>query len=190
LNDLTLAEKVEQTTIFARVDPQQKMRVIRLLQGNGHVVGYMGDGINDAPSLRAADTGISVNNAVDIAKDTADLILVHKSLAELIDGVIEGRRTYANTLKYLKMALSSNFGNMFSMAGASLILPFLPMLAPQILLNNLLYDSSQVAIPLDDVDAVEVNRPHRLRIGPLKQFMWVFGPISSLFDFTTFFILY
>lgn len=190
MNDLTLAERVERTTIFARVDPEQKMRIIRLLQGNGHVVGYMGDGINDAPSLREADTGISVNNAVDIAKDTADLILVHKSLAELIEGVIEGRRTYANTLKYLKMALSSNFGNMFSMAGASLIFPFLPMLAPQILFNNLLYDSSQFALPLDTVDPDAIRRPQKMSMVALKKFMLVFGPLSSIFDFVTFGVLY
>ncbi|HVU59504.1 MAG TPA: magnesium-translocating P-type ATPase [Candidatus Saccharimonadales bacterium] len=190
LDDPALAEKIEGTTIFARVDPEQKMRIIRLLQANGHVVGYMGDGINDAPSLRAADTGISVNNAVDIAKDTADLILVHKSLADLIEGVIEGRRTFANTVKYLKMALSSNFGNMFSMAGASLLLPFLPMLAPQILLNNLLYDSSQFALPLDTVDTDAIQRPQKLSIRALKRFMLVFGPLSSIFDFITFGVLY
>lgn len=185
-----LAHKVEATTIFARVDPEQKMRIIEMLQSNGHVVGYMGDGINDAPSLKAADTGISVNNAVDIAKDTADLILMHKSLADLIEGVLEGRRTFTNTLKYLKMALSSNFGNMFSMAGASVLLPFLPMLAPQILLNNLISDGAQITLPLDAVDEEEVRRPRALKIKALKQFMWVFGPLSSLFDFITFFTLY
>jgi Mg2+-importing ATPase len=184
-----LTHKVESTTIFARVDPEQKMRIIETLQSNGHVVGYMGDGINDAPSLKAADTGISVNNAVDIAKDTADLILMHKSLADLIEGVLEGRRTFANTLKYLKMALSSNFGNMFSMAGASVLLPFLPMLAPQILLNNLISDGAQITLPLDTVDEEEVSRPRVLKIKALKQFMWVFGPLSSLFDFITFFTL-
>jgi Mg2+-importing ATPase len=150
----------------------------------------MGDGINDVPSLRAADTSISVNNAVDIAKDTADFILMHKSLKDLIEGIIEGRRTFANTLKYLKMALSSNFGNMFSMAGASILLPFLPMLAPQILLNNLLYDTSQLTIPLDSVDPQELQHPHVLSMSALKKFMWVFGPLSSLFDFITFFVLY
>ena len=185
-----LVAKLEHTTIFARVNPEQKLRIITLLQKAGHVVGYMGDGINDAPSLKAADTGISVNNAVDIAKDTADFILMHKSLADLIEGVKEGRRTFANTLKYLKMALSSNFGNMFSMAGASVLLPFLPMLAPQILLNNLLYDSSQLTIPLDNVDREEITQPHLLKIAALKKFMWVFGPLSSLFDFVTFFVLY
>ncbi len=190
LSDAELSAKLDDTTIFSRVNPEQKMRIIQLLQKAGHVVGYMGDGINDAPSLKAADTGISVNNAVDIAKDTADLILMHKSLADLIAGVIEGRKTFANTLKYLKMALSSNFGNMFSMAGASVLLPFLPMLAPQILLNNLLYDSSQLTLPLDNVDLEEIRRPRRLDIAALKKFMWVFGPLSSLFDFLTFFVLY
>lgn len=190
MSDEKLSQRLDTTTIFARVNPEQKLRIIRLLQKAGHVVGYMGDGINDAPSLRAADTSISVNNAVDIAKDTADFILMHKSLADLIEGVIEGRRTFANTLKYLKMALSSNFGNMFSMAGASLLLPFLPMLAPQILLNNLLYDTSQLTIPLDNVDTEELQRPHVLSITALKKFMWVFGPLSSLFDFATFFALF
>ncbi len=186
LNDAELAEKVEQTTIFARVSPEQKLRIIHVLQHNGHVVGYMGDGINDAPALKAADTGISVNNAVDVAKGTADLILLHKSLDELIEGVIEGRRTFANTLKYLMMALSSNFGNMFSMAAASIFLPFLPMLATQILFNNLIYDTSQFALPQDNVDEEYVNQPHRLSISGIKKFMWVFGPLSSLFDFATF----
>jgi Mg2+-importing ATPase len=190
MSDEKLSGLLDQTTIFARVNPEQKLRIIQLLQKAGHVVGYMGDGINDAPSLRAADTSISVNNAVDIAKDTADFILMHKSLKDLIEGIIEGRRTFANTLKYLKMALSSNFGNMFSMAGASILLPFLPMLAPQILLNNLLYDTSQLTIPLDSVDPQELQHPHVLSMSALKKFMWVFGPLSSLFDFITFFVLY
>lgn len=189
LNAAQLAQKVEQTTIFARVTPEQKLRIIQTLQANGRVVGYMGDGINDAPSLKAADTGISVNNAVDVAKDTADMILLHKSLGELIEGVVEGRRTFANTLKYLMMALSSNFGNMFSMAGASLLLPFLPMLAPQILLNNLLYDVSQIALPTDNVDESSIKRPHRLSISGIRKFMFVFGPLSSVFDFITFWVL-
>lgn len=189
LSDAELANRVEHVTIFARVAPEQKMRIIRTLQTNGHVVGYMGDGINDAPSLRQSDTGISVNNAVDVAKDTADMILIRKSLDELIEGVVEGRRTFANTLKYLMMALSSNFGNMFSMAGASLILPFLPMLAPQILLNNLLYDFSQIALPTDHVDDSAIKLPHRLSIRGIRKFMLVFGPLSSLFDFATFGVL-
>lgn len=184
-----LVSAVEQTTIFARVNPEQKMQIIQALQANGHVVGYMGDGINDAPSLRTADVGISVNNATDVAKDAADFILLRKSLRELTDGVIEGRKTFANTMKYLRMSLSSNFGNMFSMAGASLFLPFLPMRATQILLNNLLYDSSQFAIPLDNVDQIEVLKPHTLSIKEIKKFMWSYGLLSSVFDFTTFGIL-
>jgi Mg2+-importing ATPase len=186
MNDARLRDAVENTTVFARVNPEQKQRVIETLRKNGHVVGYMGDGINDAPSLKAADIGISVNNAVDVAKATADLILLHKSLSELIEGVIEGRKTYANTLKYLMMGLSSNFGNMFSMAGGSLFLPFLPMQATQILLNNLLYNTSQFAIPLDSVDANMLKRPRKLSMSSLTKAMWVFGPLSSVFDYATF----
>jgi len=189
MSDKQVALAVERTTIFARVDPEQKLRIIKALQKNKHVVGYMGDGVNDAPAIHAADVGISVNNAVDVAKDSADFILLHKSLHELAEGVVEGRRTFANTMKYLRMSLSSNFGNMFSMAGASLFLPFLPMLATQILLNNLLYDSSQFAIPLDNVDDAEVYIPRKLGIAELKRFMWSYGILSSVFDFITFGIL-
>jgi Mg2+-importing ATPase len=177
---------VEKNNIFARVNPEQKMKIIQALQSNGHIVGYMGDGINDAPSLRAADVSVSVNNAVDVAKDAADFILLRKNLHELVNGVVEGRKTFSNTMKYLRMSLSSNFGNMFSMAGASLFLPFLPMLATQILLNNLLYDSSQFAIPLDNVDESEVLKPHTLSIREIKRFMWSYGLLSSVFDFITF----
>ncbi len=184
-----LRDAVERTTIFARVNPEQKLRIIEQLRANHHVVGYLGDGINDAPALKAADIGISVNNAVDVAKATADLILLRKSLDSLIDGVIEGRRTYANTLKYLMMSLGSNFGNMFSMAGGSLFLPFLPMQATQILLTNLLYDTSQFALPLDGVDPEGLKRPRKLSIAALKRAMWVFGPLSSIFDFATFGLL-
>lgn len=190
LNDLELAQRIEQCTMFARVLPEQKKRLIELFRKNGHVVGYMGDGINDAPSLRAADVGISVNNAVDVAKESADLILLKKSLKDLVNGVVEGRKIFANTMKYLKMALSSNFGNMFSVAGASLVLPFLPMLPTQILLNNLLYDGSQFAIALDNVDAERLTKPRRMDMHFVKKFMLVFGPISSLFDFLTFMSLY
>jgi len=189
LSKQEFATAVEKTTIFARVNPEQKMQIIQALQSNGHIVGYMGDGINDAPSLRAADVSVSVNNAVDVAKDAADFILLRKSLHELINGVVEGRKTFANTMKYLRMSLSSNFGNMFSMAGASLFLPFLPMLATQILLNNLLYDTSQFAIPLDNVDESEVLQPHTLSIKEIKKFMWSYGLLSSIFDFTTFGLL-
>ncbi|MFZ2560519.1 MAG: magnesium-translocating P-type ATPase [Candidatus Nanoperiomorbaceae bacterium] len=186
MNRLQLARVAEGTTIFARVNPSQKLAVIEALRFRGHVVGYMGDGINDAPSLRAADIGISVNNAVDVAKDTADIILMKKTLSSLYDGVVEGRRTFANTVKYMMMALSSNFGNMFSMAGASILLPFLPMSASQILFNNLLYDTSQMALPGDNVDADQITRPHKMNLSAIKKFMWVFGPLSSLFDFATF----
>ena len=189
LNDLELREQAERTTIFARVSPEQKLRVIQTLQAAHHVVGYMGDGINDAPALKAADIGISVNNAVDVAKDTADLILLHKSLHDLIKGVIEGRRTFANTLKYLMMSLGSNFGNMFSMAGGSLFLPFLPMRATQILLTNLLYDTSQFALPVDNVDEDSLKKPRTLNLKSLEKAMLVFGPLSSLFDFLTFAVL-
>lgn len=180
----------EQNTIFARVDPDQKTRIIKALQSLGHGVGYLGDGINDAPSLRAADIGVSVNNAVDVAKESADFILMHKSLNDLINGITEGRRTFVNTLKYLKMDLSSNFGNMFSMAGASVFLPFFPMLPAQILFNNLLYGASQFAIPLDNVDEEEIEKPSKLNIGFIKKFMLFFGILSSCFDFLTFIILF
>ncbi len=190
LSDEALRVKAEQTTIFARVTPMQKLRVIQTLQRSGHVVGYMGDGINDAPALKAADVGISVNNAVDVAKESADLILLRKSLRILVRGIEEGRRTFANTMKYLMMSLSSNFGNMFSMAGASLLLPFLPMLPTQILFNNLLYDASQFTIPLDDVDHDDIRLPRKMRIEFIRKFMFVFGPLSSVFDFITFGALY
>jgi len=189
LNDRQLAIDAEKTTIFARVTPEQKKRIIIALQKNKHVVGFMGDGINDAPSLKAADVGISVNNAVDVAKESADLILLRKNLKELVDGVIQGRKTFSNTLKYLMMGLSSNFGNMFSMAGASVFFPFLPMLPAQILLNNLLYDGSQFVIPLDNVDNQDIAKPRKMKIHFLRRFMIVFGILSSVFDFLTFFVL-
>ena len=189
MNQLQLARAAETTTIFARTNPEQKLAIVEALRSRNHVVGYMGDGINDAPSLRAADIGISVNNAVDVAKDTADLILLNESLQELNDGVVEGRRTFANTLKYLMMSLSSNFGNMFSMAGASLFLPFLPMTAPQILFNNLLYDTSQFTIPVDTVDHEMIANPRKMNLKSIQKFMWVFGPLSSIFDFATFGVL-
>ncbi len=186
LSDEQLVARVDATTIFSRVNPEQKMRVIKSLQAAGHVVGYMGDGINDAPSLRAADVGISVNNATDIAKESADLILMHKSLEDLVEGVLEGRRTFVNTVKYLMMVLSSNFGNVFSMAAASVVLPFLPMLPTQILFNNLVYDTSQMSIPFDTVDEGDLKSPRTLDITALRKFMYVFGPLSSMFDFLTF----
>ncbi|MDP1689442.1 MAG: magnesium-translocating P-type ATPase [bacterium] len=181
---------VEKNTIFARVDPNQKTQIIKALQLAGHGVGYLGDGINDAPSLKAADVGISVNNAVDVAKEAADFILINKSLHDLINGISEGRRTFVNTLKYLKMGLSSNFGNMFSMAAASAFLPFFPMLPAQVLFNNLLYDASQFAIPLDNVDSDEILKPRKFNLKFIKKFMFIFGPISSFFDILTFAVLY
>jgi Mg2+-importing ATPase len=190
LSDEKLAQLAEKITIFARVNPAQKNRIIKALQSCGHVVGYMGDGINDAPSLRTADVGISVNNAVDVAKESADIILLSKSFRELIDGVIEGRSTFANTNKYISMEISSNFGNMFSMTGASFLLPFLPMLPVQVLLNNLLYEGSQFALSFDRVEQSILSRPNPWNIKFIKNFMIYFGCISSIFDFLTFFILY
>jgi Mg2+-importing ATPase len=189
MDDAALAYQAENGAVFARVSPEQKNRVILALKSRGHVVGFMGDGINDAPSLHTADVGISVVNGVDVAKDAAKIILMEKDLGVLNDGVIEGRRSFANIMKYIIMGTSSNFGNMFSMAAASLFLPFLPMLPTQILLNNLLYDISQIALPSDNVDPELVLRPKRWRIDFIKQFMVIIGPISSIYDFLTFAIL-
>jgi Mg2+-importing ATPase len=177
---------VEQTTIFAEVDPNEKERIILALKKRGHVVGYMGDGINDAPSLHSADVGISVDNAVDVAKDAADLVLMKQDLDVLREGIIQGRKTFANTLKYVFMATSANFGNMFSVAGASLFLPYLPMLPKQILLINFLTDLPEMTIAGDNVDNIFVERPHRWDINFIRRFMTVFGPLSSVFDFMTF----
>jgi Mg2+-importing ATPase len=189
MDDDALARVVEKTNIFTRVTPIQKDRIMLALKKNGHVVGFMGDGINDAPSIRTADVGISVDNAVDIAKESADIILLRNDLRVLLDGVREGRKTFGNTLKYIMMGTSSNFGTMFSVAGASLILPFLPMLPIQILLNNLLYDMSQTTIPTDAVDSEYAERPKRLNTNFIRKFIVIFGPISSIFDYITFFVL-
>jgi Mg2+-importing ATPase len=189
MDDAALAYQAEHGAIFARVSPEQKNRVILGLKARGHVVGYIGDGINDAPSLHTADVGISVMNGVDVAKDAAKIILLEKDLAVLNEGVLEGRRCYANIMKYIIMSTSSNFGNMFSMAAASLFLPFLPMLPTQILLNNFLYDTSQVAVPGDNVDPAIVHRPKRWQISFIRQFMTIIGPISSIYDFLTFGVL-
>lgn len=189
LTDPELAQLVKTTSVFARMSPLQKEKVIRALQKNNHIVGYLGDGINDAPALKAADVGISVNNAVDIAKESADIILLKKSLLVLEDGVIEGRKTFGNILKYIKMGSSSNFGNMLSMTGASLFLPFLPMLPIQILLNNFLYDLSQIAIPSDEVDKEYVLKSRPWNVSYIKKFMIILGSVSSLFDFITFGVL-
>jgi Mg2+-importing ATPase len=189
MDDAALAYQAEHGAIFARVSPEQKNRVILGLKARGHVVGYIGDGINDAPSLHTADVGISVMNGVDVAKDAAKIILLEKDLAVLNEGVLEGRRCFANIMKYIIMSTSSNFGNMFSMAAASLFLPFLPMLPTQILLNNFLYDTSQVAVPGDNVDPSLVHKPKRWQIGFIRQFMTIIGPISSIYDFLTFGVL-
>lgn len=184
-----LVARAARTTIFARVDPDQKLQVIRAVREAGHVVGYMGDGINDAPALHVADVGISVDNATDVARSAADIILLEPSLAAISQGVTEGRRTFANTLKYIRMGTSSNFGNMLSMAGAAALLPFLPMTPGQILLNNLIYDTSQTAIPTDSVDADVEAVPARWDVHAIQRFMILFGPISSLFDYATFGLL-
>ena len=189
LDDHALRARVETANLFCRVSPSQKDRVILALKARGHVVGYLGDGINDAPSLHSADVGLSVDSAVDVAKEAADMILLKHDLHVIHDGVVEGRRTFGNIMKYIMMGTSSNFGNMFSMAGAALFLPFLPMLPTQILLNNILYDISEVPIPLDEVDAGELRRPHVLDLNFIRNFMLVIGPISSAFDFLTFYIM-
>ncbi|MBZ5723486.1 MAG: magnesium-translocating P-type ATPase [Acidobacteriia bacterium] len=189
MDDAALAYQAEHGAIFARVSPEQKNRVILGLKARGHVVGYIGDGINDAPSLHTADVGISVMNGVDVAKDAAKIILLEKNLAVLNEGVTEGRRCFANIMKYIIMSTSSNFGNMFSMAAASVFLPFLPMLPTQILLNNFLYDTSQIAVPGDNVDPALLHKPKRWQIAFIRQFMTIIGPISSLYDFLTFGVL-
>ncbi len=189
MDDAQLTEAAEAVTIFARLSPAHKQRIVRALQSRGHVVGFMGDGINDAPALRAADVGISVDTAVDIAKESADLILLEKDLMVLEEGVIEGRRVFANILKYIRMGASSNFGNMFSVLGASAFLPFVPMLPIQVLANNLLYDFSQVPIPTDLVDEEQVARPRPWNIQEIRRFILFIGPISSIFDYSTYFIM-
>ncbi len=189
MSDAELAESAEKTTLFARLTPAHKQRIVRLLRSKGHVVGFMGDGINDAPALHAADIGISVDTAVDIAKESADLILLEKDLMVLEGGVIEGRKVFANILKYIRMGASSNFGNMFSVLGASAFLPFIPMAPIQILTNNMLYDFSQVPIPTDAVDEELVARPRPWDVGEIKRFILCIGPISSIFDYTTFFVM-
>ena len=190
MDDKALAEAVEHHTIFAKLSPLNKERIVRSLRGNGHVVGFMGDGINDAPALRAADIGISVDTAVDIAKEAADIILLERSLMVLEEGVIEGRKTFSNMLKYIRMTASSNFGNVFSVLIASVFLPFLPMLPLQLLVQNLLYDVSQIAIPFDNVDAELVTKPLKWNPDDIGRFMIFFGPISSIFDITTFIVMW
>ncbi|MDT7711356.1 MAG: P-type Mg2+ transporter, partial [Pseudonocardiales bacterium] len=189
LDDAQLASTITRTTVFARVSPEHKARIVHAQRRSGGGVAFLGDGVNDALALHAADVGISVDSATDVAKDAADVILLDKDLDVLADGVTEGRRIFANTLKYVLMGTSSNFGNMFSAAGASLFLTFLPMLPSQILLNNLLYDTSQLAIPTDTVDEEQLRRPSHWDIGFIRRFMLVFGPLSSLFDFATFWVM-
>jgi Mg2+-importing ATPase len=189
LTDVGLAAKVEQIDLFARVDPDQKKRIIDALRKHGHITGFLGDGINDAPAIHAAHVGLSVDGATDVARAAADMILLASDLNVLAEGVREGRRTFANILKYVRMGTSSNFGNMLSMALASLVLPFLPLLPLQILLNNLIYDLSEVGIPYDSVDAEETTRPHTWDMSAILRFTIVMGVISSVFDAATFLIL-
>jgi P-type Mg2+ transporter len=189
LDDPQLAELVEDATIFAKLSPDQKARIVAALHTRGHVVGFLGDGINDSLALKAADVGISVDTAVDIAKESADIILLEKNLLVLQQGVVEGRRVFGNIVKYIKMGASSNFGSMFSVLGASLFVPFLPMLPIQVLTNNLLYDFSQTAIPTDNVDEEYLLQPRKWDIGNIFKFMILVGPISSIFDFTTFYVM-
>jgi P-type Mg2+ transporter len=186
MSDAELADIADRTTVFAKLTPAQKERVVRALHARGHVVGFLGDGINDSPALKTADVGISVDTAVDIAKESADIILLEKSLLVLQEGVIEGRRIFANITKYIKMGASSNFGNMFSVVGASIFLPFLPMAPIQVLTNNLLYDFSQTTIPTDNVDAEFLASPRRWDISNIFKFMVFIGPISSIFDYATY----
>jgi Mg2+-importing ATPase len=189
MDEAALAHTAEQTSLFARVSPVQKNRILLALKQRGHVVGFLGDGINDAPSLRSADVGISVATATDVAKDAAEIVLMERSLDVLHSGIIEGRKSFGNVMKYLLMGTSSNFGNMFSMAGAVAFLPFLPMLPVQILLNNFLYDLAQITIPTDKVDVSFIRKPHRWDIKLIRDFMLYIGPISSIYDFLTFFVL-
>jgi len=188
--DKKLAEIIDQANVFAKLTPKHKERIIYALREKGHVVGFLGDGINDAPALKAADVGISVDSAVDIAKESADIILLEKSLLVLEEGVIEGRMVFGNIMKYIRMTMSSNFGNVFSMVGASAILPFLPMLPIHILIQNLLYDFSQLAIPIDKVDEEYLTKPRKWEMGHLTKFMLFFGPTSSIFDYATFALLW
>jgi Mg2+-importing ATPase len=189
MTDAELAEAAEQTTLFARLSPAHKQRVIRALQSKGHVVGFLGDGINDSPALRAADVGISVDTATDIAREAADVILLEKSLMVLEAGVLEGRKVFANILKYIRMGASSNFGNMFSVLGASAFVPYLPMAPIQILTNNLLYDFSQVPIPADDVDPEQIAKPRPWHMGEIARYILCIGPCSSVFDYTTYLMM-
>jgi Mg2+-importing ATPase len=189
LDDAAFAREVDEANVLARLTPDQKEKVIKTLRAKGHVVGFMGDGINDVLAMKAADVGISVDTAVDVAKESADIILLEKSLLVLEDGIMEGRQVFGNIVKYIKMGASSNFGNMFSVVGGAYFLPFLPMAPIQVLVNNLLYDFSQVGIPLDNVDSEYLNKPRRWNIKSIQNFMIFIGPISSIFDYATFFLM-
>ncbi|HVY45408.1 MAG TPA: magnesium-translocating P-type ATPase, partial [Minicystis sp.] len=189
MTDPALAQQAERTSVFARVTPAQKDRILRALKSRGHVVGYLGDGINDAPPLHTADVGISVAGAVDVARDAADVILLERDLDVLLAGIVVGRKAFGNVMKYLLMGTSSNFGNMFSMAFAALLLPFLPMLPKQVLLNNFLYDLAQITIPTDNVDDAFAQKPRRWDIGVIRRFMLSIGPVSSVYDLLTFWVL-
>jgi Mg2+-importing ATPase len=189
MDETAFAKVVDEANVLARLTPDQKERVIKTLRAQGHVVGFMGDGINDVLAMKAADVGISVDTAVDVAKESADIILLEKSLLVLEDGILEGRKVFGNIIKYIKMGASSNFGNMFSVVGGAYFLPFLPMAPIQVLVNNLLYDFSQVGIPLDDVDDEYLLHPRRWNIKSIQKFMVFIGPISSIFDYATFFLM-
>jgi Mg2+-importing ATPase len=189
MSDNALMQQAIRTDIFAEVEPNQKERIIMFLKKSGNVVGFMGDGINDAPALHTADVGISVDTAVDVAKEAADIVLLNQDLNVLSAGIVAGRKTFANTMKYIFMATSANFGNMFSMAGASLFLPFLPLLPKQILLTNLLTDFPEMTIATDRVDAISVSKPHRWDIKFIQRFMIMFGLLSSVYDYLTFGVL-
>jgi Mg2+-importing ATPase len=184
-----IRKAVEETTIFARITPEQKLDIIKAMKENDHTVGFMGDGVNDAPALYEADAGISVDTAVDVSRDAADIVLLEKDLPVLIDGIKEGRKIFGNTIKYVLMGTSSNFGNMFSAAAASIFLPFLPMTAIQILFMNLLYDMSNMTIPTDTVDEEYTTRPRKWDIGFVRKYTLFFGPFSSIYDFLTFGIM-
>lgn len=190
MNDAELAKAAETTDVFAKLTPDQKSRVVSVLRKNGHTVGFMGDGINDAAAMKAADIGISVDTAVDVAKESADIILLEKDLMVLEQGIIEGRKTYANMIKYIKMTASSNFGNMFSVLAASALLPFLPMMSIHLILLNLIYDLSCTAIPWDNVDEEFIVRPRKWDASSVGSFMIWIGPTSSVFDFTTYIFMY
>jgi Mg2+-importing ATPase len=190
MNDEELQKRVWETDIFARITPSQKMRIIQALKKEGHTIGFLGDGINDGPALRIADVGISVNTGVDVAKDTASIVLLRKSLGVIADGIKEGRITFQNTIKYILMGTSSSFGNMVSAAAASIVLPFLPMTPVQFLINDVMYDISQTSIPTDNVDPDQILRPKSWDINYIKRFMLLFGLIGTLYDFLTFAVMY